>query len=124
MVAISVKVSRDLSETSVLKMLHDELIRNFMDVIVLSRLKGGMVSGYDLIRYVHERFGFLASTGTVYSLLYSLERSGLVEGIWVERRREYRLTKKGSETVDVVLKSQAKIRNYFSLIFCSEEAIA
>jgi DNA-binding PadR family transcriptional regulator len=63
----------------------------------MAELQNEPISGYDVISFIHNKFGFLASSGTVYSLLYSLERNGLVEGIWIERKRVYKLTEKGAK---------------------------
>jgi DNA-binding PadR family transcriptional regulator len=43
------------------------------------------------------------SSGTVYSLLYALERKGLIEGAWKERKRAYSLTDKGKGTIETIL---------------------
>ena len=68
-----------------------------MDTIIMSELRNGPVSGYDIISYIHTKFGLLVSSGTVYSLLCSLERNGLIEGEWVERKRAYKLTDRGAK---------------------------
>jgi len=61
------------------------------------------MSGYDVMKLVYRRFRILLGSGSVYSLLYRMEREGLVAGTWTERRRLYRLTDKGNavaETTD------------------------
>ncbi|MGB9914944.1 MAG: PadR family transcriptional regulator [Candidatus Bathyarchaeales archaeon] len=63
----------------------------------MNELRNGPLSGYDVIAYIHNKFNLLVSSGTVYSLLYSLERNGLVEGVWDERKRVYKLTEKGEK---------------------------
>jgi DNA-binding PadR family transcriptional regulator len=68
-----------------------------MDIIILAELRAGPLSGYDIISFIHGRFHLLVSSGTVYSLLYSLERNGLIEGTWNERKRVYKLTNKGEK---------------------------
>jgi DNA-binding PadR family transcriptional regulator len=49
--------------------------------------------------FIHEKFRLLVSSGTVYSVLYSLERQGLVAGLQMQRRRVYKLTDKGEKTI-------------------------
>jgi len=56
----------------------------------------------------------LVNSGTVYSLLYSLERNGLIEGTWNERKRVYKLTDKGRKTIDTVLNANDKIKNFIT----------
>jgi len=82
----------------------------------MAELQNGPISGYDAISFIHNKFGFLASSGTIYSLLYSLERNGLVEGVWIERKRVYKLTEKGSRTIRTILNSQDKIKGFMSTI--------
>ncbi len=69
-----------------------------MDLVILSEAReDGPVSGYDLISRILGRFGFLASSGKVYSTLYSMEREGLVKASWAGRKRVYRITEEGEE---------------------------
>ena len=82
----------------------------------MAELQNGPISGYDVISFIHNKFGFLASSGTVYSLLYSLERNGLVEGIWIERKRVYKLSEKGAKTITTILNSHDKIKGFIATI--------
>jgi len=116
MVALTITVNGEKSEARILKKMHEKVIKNFMDTIIMAELQNGPISGYDVISYIHTRFGFLASSGTVYSLLYSLERNGLVDGVWIERKRVYRLTEKGAQTIETILNAQDKIRSFMSTI--------
>jgi DNA-binding PadR family transcriptional regulator len=59
-------------ESKVLKKMHERIIKNFMDIIIMTELRNGALSGYDVISYIHNKFNLLVSSGTVYSLLYSL----------------------------------------------------
>ena len=70
------------------------------------------MSGYDVISFIHNKFHLLVSSGTVYSLLYSLERNGLIEGTWNERKRVYKLTEKGKKTIEIILNANDKIKNF------------
>jgi PadR family transcriptional regulator PadR len=107
--AISVVTSGEKSHLRVLKKVKERFVKDWLDIIVLGHLSKRECSGYDLISYVQERFGFLVSSGTVYSLLYSLERNGLVVGKWVERRRAYVLTEKGAAQLVAVCASKAQL---------------
>jgi len=98
-------------ETSVvLKRMHRRIIKNFLDVLVLAELRNGPMSGYDVIAFIHNKFRLLVSSGTVYSLLYSLERDGLIAGSWSQRKRVYKLTDKGEETVKSIMNANDKIQ--------------
>jgi len=98
-------------ETSVvLKRMHRRIIKNFLDVLVLAELRNGPMSGYDVIAFIHNKFRLLVSSGTVYSLLYSLERDGLIAGSWSQRKRVYKLTDKGEETIKAVMNANNRIQ--------------
>ncbi|MGE5574949.1 MAG: PadR family transcriptional regulator [Ignavibacteria bacterium] len=116
MVALTITVNGEKSEARIIKKMHERVIKSFMDTIIMSELQNGPISGYDVISLIHNKFGFLASSGTVYSLLYSLERNDLVEGTWIERKRVYKLTEKGAKTIRTILNSQDKIKGFMSTI--------
>jgi DNA-binding PadR family transcriptional regulator len=116
MVALTIILSSGKLEGKILKKMHERIIKNFMDIIIMTELRNGSLSGYDVISYIHNKFNLLVSSGTVYSLLYSLERSGLVEGIWDERKRVYKLTEKGEKTIDTLLRASDKIKGFMANI--------
>ena len=116
MVALAITVNKEKTEARIIKKMHERVIKSFMDTIIMAELQNGAISGYDVITYIHTKFGFLVSSGTVYSLLYSLERNGLVEGVWIERKRVYKLTEKGARTIEAILNSQDKIRSFMATI--------
>jgi DNA-binding PadR family transcriptional regulator len=90
--------------------MNRRIIKNFLDVLVLAELRNGPLSGYDVIAYIHNKFRLLVSSGTVYSLLYSLERDGLISGSWNQRKRVYKLTDKGDETIKAIMNANDKIQ--------------
>jgi len=61
---------------------------------------------------VHNKFHLLVSSGTIYSLLYSVERNNLIEGVWDERKRIYQLTEKGQQTITTILNADKEIRAF------------
>ena len=74
--------------------------------------KEGSLSGYDVICLIHKKFGVLMSSGTVYSLLYSLEREGLIKGVWNHRKRVYELSEKGEQNIEVITKANEETKNF------------
>jgi DNA-binding PadR family transcriptional regulator len=116
MVALTIILSSGKLEGKILKKMHERIIKNFMDIIIMTELRNGSLSGYDVISYIHNKFNLLVSSGTVYSLLYSLERSGLVEGTWDERKRVYKLTEKGEKTINTLLRASDKIKGFMANI--------
>src|SRR4030042_2549581 len=114
MVALTVILSGERLEGRILKKVHERIIKNFMDIIIMAELRNDSLSGYDIISYIHSKFNILVSSGTVYSLLYSLERNGLVEGIWDERKRTYKLTEKGQKKIEALLNANDKINGFMT----------
>ena len=90
--------------------LRKRVIQNFMDILILTEMKKGSLSGYDVIGIIHRRFGVLMSSGTVYSLL-SLERDGLIKGVWNQRKRLYVLSDKGEQNIKTITKASEEIQN-------------
>jgi DNA-binding PadR family transcriptional regulator len=89
--------------------LHRRVLSDFLDLLILLRLRNGALSGYDIISYIHKRFDMLISSGTVYSCLYHLERDELIKGECAQRKKVYMLTERGRETVKTILGMRDKI---------------
>ncbi len=92
------------------KKMRRRIVRNFLDVLILAEMRTGPLSGYDVMTFVNDKFHFLVSSGTIYSILYSLERNGLISGALVQRKRVYRLTDKGKATIREVMKASDETR--------------
>ena len=122
MVALTVILSGERLEGRILKKMHERIIKNFMDIIIMTEQRNGPLSGYDVISYIHNKFNLLVSSGTVYSLLYSLERNGLVEGAWDERKRTYKLTEKGQKTIETILNASDKINGFMTNLLKAQTA--
>ena len=82
-----------------------------MDILILAELQEKPLSGYDIISLIHRKFNVLVSSGTVYSLLYSLERKGLVTADMDQRKRVYTLTEKGKQTLETVGRANEEINS-------------
>jgi DNA-binding PadR family transcriptional regulator len=82
-----------------------------MDILILAELRNAPMSGYDIIGFIHNKFGILVSSGTVYSLLYSLERDKLIRGLWAKRKRVYELTEKGEKSIEAILNANDQIKS-------------
>lgn len=94
------------------EMLRKRTIKSFMDILFLAELKDNHMSGYDVISRINKRYGILVSSGTVYSLLYSLERKGLIKGSWNQRKRVYALTEKGEQNITTIKKANKEIQSF------------
>ena len=103
--------------TQVLREVYERIVKNFMDVLVMAELRNNPLSGYDVISLIHKKFNLLVSSGTVYSLLYSLERDGLIEGKFNDRKRVYVLTEKGEKTISAILDANDQIQSIVVNLF-------
>lgn len=90
-------------ESEVTSKFRRRLLREFLDMILMCELKTRPLSGYNALSFIHNKYDYLVSSGTVYSLLYSLEREGLIEGRKQDQKRMFKLTSEGEEMVDVIL---------------------
>jgi DNA-binding PadR family transcriptional regulator len=97
------------SESEIMTRMHRRLVTDFLDILILLKLRNGPLSGYDIISYLHKRSNMSISSGTVYSYLYRLERNELIKGELVRKKRVYTLTEKGNETVKTLLNMRDKI---------------
>jgi DNA-binding PadR family transcriptional regulator len=94
------------------------MIKNFLDIIVLAELrKSSPLSGYDVLELIHKKFDVLISSGTIYSLLYSMERKGLIKGELTEGKRVYALTEKGTDAISAFLKSKEELQRFLGTLF-------
>ncbi len=95
--------------SKIVEKLRRRTIKTFMDMLILGELQDKPLSGYDIIGLIHKRFNVLVSSGTVYSLLYSLERDGLIAADADSRKRVYTLTDKGKKTLETVGRANGEI---------------
>jgi len=85
-----------------------------MDIMIMIRMKEGEITGYDILSHFHKKFDFMVSAGTVYSVLYSMERGGLIKARNEDRRRIYSLTPKGETTIKSIDQSTEVLENFFA----------
>ena len=86
-----------------------EFLKGCTETMVLSLLAERRMYGYELVSEIQARSRgvFELAQGTVYPLLYTLERKGLVRAVWEtpgaeggRRRKYYLLTEPGRKAVD------------------------
>jgi transcriptional regulator len=81
--------------------MRGDVLKNHLELLVLSALKAGPGHGYAIIRAIRQRSGgaFELLEGSLYPVLHRLERDGLVTSSWSEvaarKRRVYKLSRKG-----------------------------
>jgi transcriptional regulator len=81
--------------------MRSDVLKNHVELLVLTALKAGPGHGYAIIRAIRESSDgeFELLEGSLYPVLHRVEREGLVSSSWSEvggrKRRVYRLTRKG-----------------------------
>jgi len=107
----------DALEDKIDAVIHERILKAFMDMAILSNLtKNDFMSGCDCIEFFQKTSGISVNSGTVYALLYAMERDGLVEGTKNQHERVYKLTEKGENTVKSVQKMTPEIGEFIKVI--------
>ncbi len=78
-------------------------------ILVLKHLSMKPRAGYGLIKDINECTGWKPSYGSIYPLLDSLKKEGLVEMEEKGKKKVYHLTEKGKEAVHDLQKQQAEM---------------
>jgi DNA-binding PadR family transcriptional regulator len=103
-------------QSEIVGAVYERFLREFMDVLIMVRLRDGEASGYDMLNHLHRDFDFSVSPGTVYSVLYSMERKGLIEARGVDRKRVYTLTPKGQKAIEAIHESSETLERLFEAL--------
>jgi DNA-binding PadR family transcriptional regulator len=102
-----------MSEEDVVEELETRIVKTFLDVIVLQLLKEqGSAGAYDIISFLRKRFGKTLSSGSVYAVIYAIQRRGLITGAKEDRKTIYKLTAKGEKTLKIIQKSEEELRMF------------
>lgn len=80
-------------------------------IYILSLLKKSRVYAWEIPKLIEKEFGFKPGKITPYRVLYRLEKTGFVKSRMEERRRVYKITKKGSQEFEKVKEFYKKIFN-------------
>lgn len=95
---------------------YERFLKEFIDILMMVKIREAEATGYDLLVYFHKKFDLLVSPGTVYSVLYSMERNGFVKARMEDKRRIYSLTPKGKTTIKAINESYDALENFFSCL--------
>ena len=86
---------------------RSQLLKGTTTLLILSVLRETELYGYEIAQEIRERTGAVISPGEgwLYPALHRLEAQGLLEATWRQggpgpRRRYYRITKGGLESLD------------------------
>ena len=105
-------------ETKIIKEMEKSVVKNFLDIVIMTKMRElGCLSGYDAIEFILKKFGFIISSGTVYALLYSLERRGFIKCESNQEKRIYALADKGKEYIDAILQAKEEVLRFMRTLF-------
>ena len=83
-----------------------DVLKNHLELLVLTALKAGPAHGYSIIRAIRDRSDgeFELLEGSLYPVLHRLERDRLVASSWSDvagrKRRVYKLSRKGRAALE------------------------
>jgi len=87
-------------------------LRGFNRAIILWLISSKPMSGYSVIKEMHQLTGEKSHQGIIYPLLYELEKSGFIIGEWTKKGsvkiKNYAITEDGLELL-------AHLREIFSM---------
>ena len=94
-------------EAEVCTRVKDKCVKNALDLIILALLEDRPwgLSGYDFIGLIHNFFGIMVSPGTLYPVLFSLQKQGLVHVEFRGKKRVYYPALKGKKNVESLINS-------------------
>jgi PadR family transcriptional regulator, regulatory protein PadR len=105
---------------------HD-LVKSNIDSLLLCLVKNQSMYGYQIIKELENRSQgyFKFKEGTLYPALHRLEKNGLIEGKWQilpngQQRKYYRITLKGSESLEEKRTNWNEFFNAMNLIIRAE----
>lgn len=102
--------------------LDARIIHDFMDIVLMRLLRErSFISGYALVKIINQRFDLFFSPGTVYSILYSLERKGFLEAVLEGKVRTYKLTKRGEDNLNKICASGQRNKAIFASLFSDNQ---
>ncbi|MBU0591429.1 PadR family transcriptional regulator [Candidatus Micrarchaeota archaeon] len=99
------KSPHDSKDSKPIKRLTRLLTSENLWLYLLSLIrKNKKLYAYELDKQIEKRFNFKPNKVMVYVVLYRIENEGLISSEFEERRKYYKLTKKGNETLELARK--------------------
>lgn len=107
--------------------MRNEMIKGYVDAIILSVLQHEDAYGYEISKVVNEKTAglFEMKEGTLYPALKRMEANNYIEGYWDNRtsgprRRYYHITKQGLKKLEESKKSWEDNLRIINLFLRSE----
>jgi len=92
-------------EAEVYARVKGKCVKNALDLIILAILQDRSwgLSGYDFIGLIYNFFDIMVSPGTLYPVLFSLQKKGLVHVEFRGKKRVYYPALKGEKNVESLI---------------------
>ena len=102
-----------VSADEILRETHKRLVKSFLDVIILAKLneENAPIGAHNIMNFVHQEFGVLASLDSLWALLYSCEKDGLIKSSDIGGTKQYSLSIKGKNTLEIITREKPRIIN-------------
>jgi DNA-binding PadR family transcriptional regulator len=106
--------------------MRGDVLKNHLELLVLTALRAGPGHGYSIIRAIRERSRgeFELLEGSVYPALHRLERAGLVGSSWSEvggrKRRVYKLSRRGRVALQEQERDWRRFERAMNLVLASD----
>jgi transcriptional regulator len=105
--------------------MRGDVLKNHLELLVLTALRAGPGHGYSIIRAIRERSRgeFELLEGSLYPALHRLERAGLVSSSWSEvggrKRRVYKLSRRGRVALQEQERDWRRFERAMNLVLAS-----
>lgn len=101
--------------------LHHRISRALLDILILARLEEKSMNEYEITTVLIRKFDITISTSVIYSTLYSMERNGLITGVFNRRGRVYELTEKGNKTLEDARNEREQIQVFIKKLLSKRQ---
>ncbi|MBI3412506.1 MAG: PadR family transcriptional regulator [Candidatus Aenigmarchaeota archaeon] len=113
-----------LSSESIDKVIKDDSIeryvKNDLKMIIFALLMNKPMCGTDMIKAVHKNFNVFLSPGTIYPLLHTLEKKGMIQYEYVVKKKIYKLVDISLHEVKDSLEEHIKISGILTKFLLSD----
>ena len=89
-----------MQESKALKRLKDKLTKENLWLYIIKELAQKPMYAYQVKVVLKEKYGINVATVTVYTVLYRMEREGLITKVKVDEDKLYKPTEKGLEQLE------------------------
>ena len=99
----------------------ERFVKNDLDTIVLALILEKPMCGTDIIKTIHKNFNVLLSSGTIYPLLHSLEKKGLLKCEYEVKTKTYKPMKGAEPKIRSLLNEHVQTSRFLSKFLSSAE---